>query len=96
MNRLNIQPVEEDRIKIEILDNESGIVVKFIGDIDMEDPSLILDPLFSRIHDGAVTKGIKIVYADFTDLSFLNSSGIKAVAKWIMKLTELDEIINTR
>lgn len=91
MNKLNIQPVVEERIKIEILDNESGITVKFTGDIDMEDPSLILDPLFTRIHDGAVVKDIKTIYADFTDLSFLNSSGIKAVAKWIMKLTELDD-----
>jgi len=91
MNKLNIQLVEEERIKIEILDHNMGVTVKFIGDIDMEDPSLILDPLFTKLHEGAVEKGIKTVFADFTDLSFLNSSGIKAVAKWIMKLTELDD-----
>ena len=91
MNKLNIQVVEEDRIKIEVLDSDSGLIIKFTGDIDMEDPSIILDPLFSKLHDGCVEQGIKSVAADFTELNFLNSSGIKAVAKWIMKLTELDD-----
>ena len=91
MNKLNIQTVEEERIKIEVLDSEQGVIIKFIGDIDMEDPSVILDPLFSKLHDGAVEEKIANVSADFTELNFLNSSGIKAVAKWIMKLTELDD-----
>lgn len=90
MNKLNIETIQEERIKIEVLDSDPGIKVIFQGDIDMEDPSGILDPLFSKLHEGVIENKVKDVLADFRDLTFLNSSGIKAVAKWIMKLTELD------
>lgn len=89
MNKLNIDPIVQDKIKIDVADNGAGIKVKFVGDIDMEDPSIVLDPLFERIHSGMVSKKIPDVVADFQGLNFLNSSGIKAVAKWIMKLAML-------
>ncbi len=91
MNKFGIEPVKEDRIKIDIVDKPNGVIVKFIGDIDMEDPSLILDPLFDKIHNGIIDNSFKEVIADFKALNFLNSSGIKAVAKWIMKLSEVDD-----
>jgi hypothetical protein len=89
MNKLNIDPVQQDKVKIDILDNGEGLMAKFIGDIDMEDPSIVLDPLFEKIHQGMVAKKIPFVVADFNGLTFLNSSGIKAIAKWIMKLAML-------
>lgn len=89
MNKLNIEPVQKDKIKVEVTDNAEGLRVSFVGDIDMEDPSIILDPLFEKIHQGMVAKKIPFIVADFTGLTFLNSSGIKAVAKWIMKLAML-------
>ena len=57
----------------------------------MEDPSIILDPLFDNIHTGTLEKNIGSIIVDFTNLNFLNSSGIKALAKWVMKLSELPE-----
>ncbi|HTH14074.1 MAG TPA: hypothetical protein VMB23_06740 [Spirochaetia bacterium] len=89
MNKLNIDPVRQDKIKMELLDNAEGLKVTFVGDIDMEDPSIVLDPFFEKIHQGMVAKKIPFIVADFTGLTFLNSSGIKAVAKWIMKLAML-------
>lgn len=89
MNKLNIDPVQQDKVKIEVVDNAEGLTAKFAGDIDMEDPSIILDPLFEKIHQGMVSKKVPFVVADFTALTFLNSSGIKAIAKWIMKLAML-------
>jgi len=89
MNKLNIEPVQQDKIKIDIVDNAEGLTTKFVGDIDMEDPSILLDPLFEKIHQGMVAKKVPFVVADFQALNFLNSSGIKAIAKWIMKLAML-------
>jgi hypothetical protein len=89
MNKLNIEPIVEERIKIDVSDVAGGLAIKFAGDIDMEDPGIILDPLFDKVHDGMISLNLKEVRADFTDLSFLNSSGIKSVAKWIMKLSDL-------
>ncbi len=91
MNKLNIEPVKQSRISIDIADTASGIGVSFIGDVDMQDPGIILDPLFDKIHGGCVKSGIKEVDLDFKQLNFLNSSGIKAIAKWIMKLGDLSE-----
>ncbi len=89
MNKLNIEPVHQDKVKIDVVDNAEGLMAKFVGDIDMEDPSIVLDPLFEKIHQGMVAKKIPFVVADFNGLTFLNSSGIKAIAKWIMKLAML-------
>jgi hypothetical protein len=91
MNRLGIEPVNEERIMINVVDSPNGVTIKFTGDIDMEDPSIILDPLFEKVHDGILENNYKEVMADFRELNFLNSSGIKAVAKWIMKLSEVDD-----
>jgi hypothetical protein len=91
MNKLGIEPVSEERITINVIDGANGVTIKFTGDIDMEDPSIILDPLFEKIHDGVLENNLKEVIADFKELTFLNSSGIKAVAKWIMKLSEVDD-----
>jgi hypothetical protein len=89
MNKLNIEPVAQSRISIEVTDTASGVGVSFVGDVDMQDPGVILDPLFEKIHGGCISAGIKEVDLDFKQLNFLNSSGIKAIAKWIMKLGEL-------
>ena len=89
MNKLNIDSFQQDKIKVDIEDTSNGIVAKFVGDIDMEDPSILLDPLFEKMHSGAAAQKLAEVVADFTAPNFLNSSGIKAVAKWIMKLAML-------
>ncbi|RPJ06406.1 MAG: hypothetical protein EHM28_10135 [Spirochaetaceae bacterium] len=89
MNKFNIEPINQERIKIDVEDIPQGLQIKLHGDIDMEDPSILLDPFFSKIHEGITSKKMKEVVADFRGLNFLNSSGIKAVAKWIMKLTDL-------
>lgn len=91
MSKLNINPVKQARIAIDVIDTGSGVGVNFVGDIDMQDPGEILDPLFEKVHGGCIAKGIRQVDLDFKRLTFLNSSGIKAIAKWIMKLADLGE-----
>lgn len=88
-NKIGVAPIAQDKIKINVDDTANGIAVRFVGDIDMEDPSIVLDPLFEKIHSSVVIQKIPEVQADFQNLNFLNSSGIKAVAKWIMKLAML-------
>lgn len=88
-NKIGVAPIAQDKIKINVEDTANGIAIRFVGDIDMEDPSIIMDPLFEKVHSSVVTQKIPEVVADFQNLNFLNSSGIKAVAKWIMKLAML-------
>ena len=89
MNRLSLAPLVQDKLRVEVTDSASGLLVQFTGSIDMEAPGLILDPLFSQLHEGMVAEKIPFIVADFQQLTFLNSSGIKAIARWIMKLAML-------
>ncbi|MFP4363965.1 MAG: hypothetical protein ACLFR1_08845 [Spirochaetia bacterium] len=91
MSKLNIEPIKDSKIEITVSDSPDGVTIKFVGDIDMEDPSILLDPLFEKVHEGAVANNMSEVTCDFNELTFLNSSGIKAIAKWIMKLAALPE-----
>jgi hypothetical protein len=89
MNSLGIEPINQGKVAIDVKDTGSGVAVSIVGDIDMQDPSLILDPLFAKIHSGAMAAGLKVVDFDLRQLTFLNSSGIKAIAKWIMNLASV-------
>jgi hypothetical protein len=86
MNSLGIEQIKQGKVTIEVSDIPSGLAVTIVGDIDMQDPSVILDPLFDKVHKGAMSSGLKVVNFDLKQLAFLNSSGIKAIAKWIMNL----------
>jgi hypothetical protein len=86
MNGLGIEEIKQGKVGIEVSDIASGVAVTIVGEIDMQDPSVILDPLFDKIHKGAMAAGLKLVNFDLRQLNFLNSSGIKAIAKWVMNL----------
>jgi len=86
MNKLSIEPITQGNASIGVTDTSDGVNVAIVGEIDMQDPSVLLDPVFAAVHEGAVSKGLKVVEFDVRKLTFLNSSGIKAIAKWVMKL----------
>jgi hypothetical protein len=60
-----------------------------VGDIDVQNPEPIFVPFFEQIHNNIIENGIKYVELDFSKLTFLNSSGIKTLIKWITKVTPL-------
>jgi hypothetical protein len=80
---------KNDKVQIAVEDGEQLMTIKFKGKIDDADPGVFMDPTLEEIHGQIVANGLKEVNADFTDLSFLNSSGIKSLIKWIMRQTEL-------
>lgn len=86
MNKLGLNEVVHERLTIEVADSVAGVSVMVVGDIDMQDPSRLLDPFFLKLHQGSVAQGVSVIELDFRKLNFLNSSGIKALAKWIMML----------
>lgn len=90
MNKLSIEAIKQDKVTIDVQDTSDGIKMIVSGDIDMQDPSTLLDPLFEQVHNGALSSGLKTVELDVTHLTFLNSSGIKAIAKWIMRLAAVE------
>ena len=78
--------------------HENGVEIKFnndtlviAGSIDNRDPGKYLNPYFSQLHNDIVDSGIKEIKVDLTQLTFLNSSGIKEFVEWIMKIEQLQE-----
>jgi hypothetical protein len=65
-------------------DAANGLVVKFTGTIEHPNPGEFLEPLLLQVHEAAVGQKVAQVSADFSELDFLNSSGIKSFVKWIM------------
>lgn len=92
-NRIGIDACEKENAKIEVVDSEEdeGIIVYFHGKINMQNPGAIFGPYFDELHQKIIDAGIKNVIADFTDLQFLNSSGLKSIIRWIMNDASLDE-----
>ena len=85
MNKSGLEDLKQDKVEVKITDIDDGIRLQFIGDIDMQDPGPLLNPFFDSIHNGMAETGCKMVEA------FLNSSGIKTLIKWIMKIPQLPE-----
>lgn len=85
MNKIQVENLVYENITFDIIDTDDGIKVSFTGSIDMEYPQFKLDPYFDQIHEAVIHHKIKNVYCDFQGLSYLNSSGIRSIVKWIMK-----------
>lgn len=89
---VNIEPYATDKTTIKVVDGEDGgVVLKFVGTIDHMNPGEFLDPFLDNVHTQVIAHSVPKVEADFTELGFLNSSGIKSLLKWIMKQMELAE-----
>ncbi len=91
-NKIGIDVCDKENAKIEVKDNsDGGITVYFHGKINMQNPGAIFGPYFDELHSKIVDSKIKNVIADFTDLQFLNSSGLKSIIRWIMSDAKLPE-----
>lgn len=82
-----IQPVSDERVSVSVSNENDELILTFKGNVDMEKPANLLDPLFNQTHEFVLEGKLDHVVIDFRELAFMNSSGIKAVAKWIMKQT---------
>lgn len=89
MNSFGIDNVITEKATVELSDMANGIKVTFSGDIDVQNPEPIFVPFFEQIHNKVIENGIKYTELDFSKLTFLNSSGIKTLIKWITKVTPL-------
>ena len=83
--------LESGNVKVIWSEQDEGHKLEFHGEIDMEDPSIDLRPYLERFHQHIVSHAIKKVTADFTSLEFMNSSGIKEMVNWIMRLNTTKE-----
>ncbi|HOJ63926.1 MAG TPA: hypothetical protein PLE45_05845 [Spirochaetota bacterium] len=87
---LDIEDLKNERFEIKLEDKEKHIF-KFYGMIDIKDSFGVLDPYFHQIHNEVVKNNIKEIKLDFTELQFLNSSGIKSFINLISLIKSLPQ-----
>lgn len=91
MSKFATLGLKNDKVQIAVDERDGAMVIRFSGNIDDANPGAFLDPALEEIHQQVLAHRLKEVDADFTELSFLNSSGIKSLIKWIMRQTEVPE-----
>ncbi|OHD05401.1 MAG: hypothetical protein A2086_13655 [Spirochaetes bacterium GWD1_27_9] len=68
-----------------------GDTIFINGNIDCQGPGKFMNPFFSDVHNDILKNSMKNVKLDIRKLTFLNSSGIKELVEWIMKLDILSD-----
>ena len=86
MGNINVENLKLDKVSITVSDGADGADVKLVGEIDLEDPSVEIKPFLAKLHDSLIANGYKTCNVDVLQLSFMNSSGIKELVNWIMKV----------
>ncbi|MCB1164814.1 MAG: hypothetical protein KDK37_04515 [Leptospiraceae bacterium] len=81
-----MEPLNVEKVKMELEDSAGALKLSIHGEIDMAEPSIAIRPYLEKVHNHILEKGASQVEVDFTNLGFMNSSGIKEFVTWIMKL----------
>ena len=90
MTKLALEPFTADSLRIEPVEipDGGGVELRFTGNIDMRDPSSVLSPYYEQVHTEATANKMPEVRLDLRNLTYLNSSGILTLVKWIKRLQD--------
>jgi hypothetical protein len=80
------EPFKSNNLEMSFENN----ILDIRGSIDFQEPEKIIGSYFRKIHNHVVEKGMKDIKINITNLSFLNSSGIKEFVEWIMNIESLE------
>ncbi len=72
------------------LETKNGEVI-ISGQTKTSNPGKLMQPFFDDVQDLILKNNINEIKVNIKDLSYLNSSGIKEFANWILKLDALPE-----
>src|SRR4051812_16497446 len=65
---------------------DAGVLrLRMSGAVEMRDPGEVLTPYWNGMDATAVERALRRVELDMRDLSFMNSSGILTLVRWITK-----------
>lgn len=66
-------------------------IIFFTGAISQPNPGSFLDPFFKKLHNAIIENHLSNIVIDCTQLTFLNSSGIRSFVAWFLLLNALPE-----
>ncbi|MCK4798257.1 MAG: hypothetical protein KAT05_12825 [Spirochaetes bacterium] len=81
------KPVDEDGIMMQI---ENGIIY-ISGYIKCSNPGRIMKPFIKEVQDNILKNEIKSIKINISNIKYLNSSGIKEIVNWALKLDRLPD-----
>lgn len=85
MTNETLAPFNAEGVKIVPQVHDGVLHVVMSGAIEMRDPGQLLTPYWSALDDEVLRRGLKRVEVDLRDLTFMNSSGILTLVRWITK-----------
>lgn len=86
MSDTAFSPLSADGLSIAPQASGDVLRVKMTGAVEMRDPGELLNPYWTALDDEARAKSLKRVDVDLRDVSFMNSSGILTLVRWITKV----------
>jgi hypothetical protein len=84
---IHLSPLKEKELQMIV----KGFTFYISGSVNLSNPSELMGPYILKLHNKAVESGIKKITLDITNLSFLNSSGIREIVNWILLLNNMPE-----
>jgi hypothetical protein len=91
MNTDTIQSLNSDGVRIVPEVGIDGVLrVVMSGAVEMRDPGQLLNPFWLSLDQAARERSLKLVELDVRDLSFMNSSGILTLVRWITTMKKND------
>ena len=85
MSQSAFTPLSAEGLSITPQPSGDVLRVKMTGAVEMRDPGELLNPYWTGIDDAALAKSVKRVEVDLRYVSFMNSSGILTLVRWITK-----------
>ena len=82
---LQAKQVNKDGIAMKI---KNGII-DISGNIKCSNPNKIMEPFINEVHNNIIKNEIKSIKIDIRGLFYLNSSGIKQMVNWVLRLEQL-------
>lgn len=76
-------PFSSDGVFIVPTEADGTLTVRITGAVEMRDPGKVLNPYFISIDEEVLRLGIRQIDIDLRELSFMSSSGILTLVKWI-------------
>ena len=80
-----LQNLSADGLQVVPTIHGNAVRIKMTGAVEMRDPGEVLTPFWNVVDDEARRLAAKRVEVDMRDLSFMNSSGILTLVRWITK-----------
>lgn len=85
MNKLNLFFKGTEKFNILVSDIPGGVKLTFTGSVDDRNPELSMSNFFDELHYKLTKSNLKYVEVDFTNMIYLNSSGLKIFVSWLTK-----------